>query len=175
MWTVEFQISQWSHAILFCFSWDLTALSTIFQPCRAVSRRPGVRNEKWDGRDKGPNPWCCLKCVKPFLPKASYGEANPPNVLAQWRSKHNKFEPAHDKTYNKTSATSEDSDQTAPTRSLIRVFADRMCLLPALGCSKRDELELTIRLERPAKTQIRLRIRAVWSESSLIACAFYRL
>ena len=31
------------------------------------------------------------------------------------------------------------------------------------------------RLVRPAKTQIRLRIRAVWSESSLIACAFYSL
>ena len=29
------------------------------------------------------------------------------------------------------------------------------------------------RLARPAKTQIRQRIRAVWSESSLIACAFY--
>ena len=30
-------------------------------------------------------------------------------------------------------------------------------------------------LVRPAKTQISLRIRAVWSESSLIACAFYSL
>ena len=28
---------------------------------------------------------------------------------------------------------------------------------------------------RPAKTQISLRIRAVWSESSLITCAFYSL
>ena len=35
--------------------------------------------------------------------------------------------------------------------------------------------KLTIRLVRPAKTQISLRIRAVWSESSLIACAFYSL
>ena len=33
----------------------------------------------------------------------------------------------------------------------------------------------TIRLVRPAKTQISLRIRAVWSESSLIACAFHCL
>ena len=33
----------------------------------------------------------------------------------------------------------------------------------------------TIRLVRPAKTQISLRIRAVWSESSPIACAFYNL
>ena len=31
----------------------------------------------------------------------------------------------------------------------------------------------TIRLVRPAKTQISLRIRTVWSESSPIACAFY--
>ena len=30
-------------------------------------------------------------------------------------------------------------------------------------------------LVQPAKTQISLRIRAVWSESSLIACAFYSL
>ena len=30
----------------------------------------------------------------------------------------------------------------------------------------------TIGFVRPAKSQIRLRIRAVWSESSLIACAF---
>ena len=33
--------------------------------------------------------------------------------------------PAHDKTYNKTCATSEDSDQPAHPRSLIRVFAGR--------------------------------------------------
>ena len=32
-----------------------------------------------------------------------------------------------------------------------------------------------ISLMRPANTLIRLRIRAVWSESSLIACAFYSL
>ena len=31
--------------------------------------------------------------------------------------------PAHDKTYNKTHAASEDSDQPAHPRSLIRVFA----------------------------------------------------
>ena len=33
----------------------------------------------------------------------------------------------------------------------------------------------TIRLVRPAKTQISLRIYPVWSESSLIACAFFSL
>ena len=33
----------------------------------------------------------------------------------------------------------------------------------------------TIRLVRPAKTQFSLHIRAVYSESSLIACAFYSL
>ena len=34
---------------------------------------------------------------------------------------------------------------------------------------------LKIRFVRPAKTQISLRIRAVWSESSLLAYAFYSL
>ena len=49
------------------------------------------------------------------------------------------FEPAHDKTYNKTCAISEDSDQPAHPRSLIRVFADRMCLLqPLLQSDGRD-------------------------------------
>ena len=33
----------------------------------------------------------------------------------------------------------------------------------------------TLKLVQTAKTQISLRIRAVWSESSLIACAFYSL
>ena len=35
--------------------------------------------------------------------------------------------------------------------------------------------KLTVRLVRPAKTQISLRIHTVWSESSLIACAFNSL
>ena len=51
------------------------------------------------------------------------------------------YEPEHDKTYNETCATSEDSDQPAHPRSLIRVFADRMCLLQALGYPKRDKWE----------------------------------
>ena len=46
------------------------------------------------------------------------------------------YEPAHDKTYNKTCATSEDSDQPAHPRSLIRVFVDPMCLLQPPGNSK---------------------------------------
>ena len=37
-----------------------------------------------------------------------------------------KYEAAHDKTYNKTHATSKDSNQPAHMRSLIRVFADHM-------------------------------------------------
>ena len=32
----------------------------------------------------------------------------------------------------------------------------------------------TTRLRRPAKAQISLRVRGVWSDSSLIACAFYK-
>ena len=56
-------------------------------------------------------------------------------------SHENKIEPAHDKTYNKTCATSEDSDQPAHPRSLIRVFADRICLLQPVGYPKRDKGE----------------------------------
>ena len=36
-------------------------------------------------------------------------------------------------------------------------------------------IKSAIWIVRPSKTQIRLRIRAVWSESSLIACIFYNL
>ena len=43
-------------------------------------------------------------------------------------------EPAHDKTYDVTCATSEDSDKSDHPRSLIRVFANRMCLLQPPGC-----------------------------------------
>ena len=50
--------------------------------------------------------------------------------------------PAHDKTYSKTCATSEDSDQTAHPRSLIRVFADRICLLQSLDYTKKDKREM---------------------------------
>ena len=49
------------------------------------------------------------------------------------------WEPAHDKTYNKTCAISEGSDQPAHPRSLIRVFADRMCPLQPPGYPKRDK------------------------------------
>ena len=48
----------------------------------------------------------------------------------------------HDKTYNKTCATSGDSDQTAHPRSLIGIFVDRMCLVQPPGYPKRDEREL---------------------------------
>ena len=39
------------------------------------------------------------------------------------------YEPVHDKTNDKTCATSEDSDQSAYPRSLIIVLADRLFLL----------------------------------------------
>ena len=48
------------------------------------------------------------------------------------------FEHAHDKTYNKTCATSENSDQHAHLCSLIRVFADSICLLQPPGYPKTD-------------------------------------
>ena len=43
---------------------------------------------------------------------------------------------AHDKTYNKTCATSDYSDQLAHLSGLIRVFADRACLLGVVGCGE---------------------------------------
>ena len=51
------------------------------------------------------------------------------------------FEPAHDKTYSKTCATSEDSDQPVHLYSLIRIFADRMCLLQSPSYPKTDKRE----------------------------------
>ena len=48
------------------------------------------------------------------------------------------FKAAHDSTYNKTCATSEDSDQHAQLRSLT-VLADRLCLPQLTGYPKRDE------------------------------------
>ena len=50
-------------------------------------------------------------------------------------------ETAHNKTCNKTSATSKDSDQPVHPLSLIRVFADRMYLLQPLGYSESDKRE----------------------------------
>ena len=46
--------------------------------------------------------------------------------------------PAHDKTYDKTFAASEDSDQI---RAVWSVFADRMCLLQPPDYTKRDKQE----------------------------------
>ena len=46
-----------------------------------------------------------------------------------WSKQDVIIEPAHDKTYNKILASSEDSDQPAYPCSLIRVFSDLMCLL----------------------------------------------
>ena len=59
----------------------------------------------------------------------------------QRNSWHHIIEAAHDKSYNETRATSEDSDQPAHTRSLIRVFADRMRLLHPPAYSRRDKQE----------------------------------
>ena len=56
-------------------------------------------------------------------------------------SRHKRNEPAHEKTYNKTCAISEDSDQTAHSRSLIWVFADRICILQPPAYPKRGEQE----------------------------------
>ena len=56
-------------------------------------------------------------------------------------AKRVEYELAYDKTYNKTCGTSENSDQPAHLRSLIRVFTDCMCLLQPPGYPKRDKQE----------------------------------
>ena len=51
------------------------------------------------------------------------------------------FELTHDKGYNKTCATTEDSDKPVHPHSPISVFADRMCLFQPPGYLKRDKRE----------------------------------
>ena len=51
------------------------------------------------------------------------------------------IEQAYDKTYNKTCTTSAESDQPAHSRSLSRVFAERMRLIQSPGYPKRDKRE----------------------------------
>ena len=57
----------------------------------------------------------------------------------KWISAHDTvFETAHDKTYNKICATSEDSDQPA---LIACAFANRMCLLQSSGYLNKDKRE----------------------------------
>ena len=51
-------------------------------------------------------------------------------------------DPAHGKTCNKICATNEDSVQPAHPHSLIKVFADHMCLLQPPGYPKGDIREV---------------------------------
>ena len=76
-------------------------------------------------------------------------------------------EPAHYKTYNKTCATSEDSDQPAHPRSLIRVFADCLCRLQPPGYPKRD-----IREPLPYWVDVQADLSLCWSQRSY--CRFCR-
>ena len=66
-------------------------------------------------------------------------------------------EPVHDKLYNKTRATSKDSDQAAHSRSLIRVFADRICLLQPLGYPEMDKEALL-----PYLVDVQVDMRFCW-------------
>ena len=52
------------------------------------------------------------------------------------------FELVHDKTDNKTCATSKNSDQPAHLHNLIRVFVDLMCLRQPPGYPKRAKQEV---------------------------------
>ena len=49
--------------------------------------------------------------------------------------------PAHNKTYYEICVTSEDLDQPVHPHSLIRVFADHICLLQPPGYPKRVQRE----------------------------------
>ena len=82
-------------------------------------------------------------------------------------------------------------DQTARMRTLTRNFAvriwhkgifhtlriiyDRNFPIVITKVKSQRMTKPSIRLVRPAKTQISLRIRADWSESLPVACAFYSL
>ena len=70
-------------------------------------------------------------------------DRNEQTMLTQIGLHRMEYVPVHDKTYNKTCATSEDSDQPLHPCSLIRLFADHMCLLQPLDYSKRDKPCLT--------------------------------
>ena len=76
-------------------------------------------------------------------------------------------EPVHDKPYNKTCATSQDSDQPVPPRNLIRVLTDRMWLLQPPGYLKRDKQE-----SLPYWVDIQHDLNLCWSHKSY--CRFCR-
>ena len=67
----------------------------------------------------------------------------------------------------KTYATSEDSDQPAHPRSLIRVFADRMYILQPPGYPKRDKRE-----HLPKSVDVQADLSLCWSHRSY--CRFCR-
>ena len=97
----------------------------------------GIRTCEWDAQPTAP--WSLahfLTCCKYSRPLSL--------VYNPYIFPHNTahiYEPAHDKAYNKTCVTSKDSDQPAHPHSLIRVFADCMCLLQPPGYLKRDKGE----------------------------------
>ena len=76
------------------------------------------------------------------------------------------YEPAHDKTCNKTCATSEDSDQPAHPHSLIRDFAARMCLLQSQGYPKKDK-----RVSLPYLADVQANLSLCWLHKSY--CRFF--
>ena len=61
------------------------------------------------------------------------------------------------------------------TSSTVLQCLDTRTSIKVLGKMSQRTTKSAIRFLRPVKTQISLRIRAVWSESSPIACAFYNL
>ena len=76
------------------------------------------------------------------------------------------FEPAPNKTYNKTCATSKDSDQPVHPCSLIRVFTDCMCLLQPPGYQRGIN-------ESPYHVDVQADLSLCWSHRSY--CVVCRL
>ena len=70
------------------------------------------------------------------------------SVTVRKHQTHHKYKSAHDKSYNKTCATSKYSDQAAHPCSLIRVCADRMGFLQSTGYSKRNHSILGACIDR---------------------------
>ena len=119
---------------------------------------------------------------------SSVGENFILNLLDSFWKRHYKWA-QRQKVYLRTCVSSKDLDQPAPSRTLIRLRGCAGWFESSLGAYvrrylfarsgiyvmvrytsvSRRTIKSTIRLVRPAKTQIRLRIRAVWSESSMIA------
>ena len=111
----------------------------------------------------------CVCSVISFFPHPP--SSFPASAIKGWCVKQEVeifYEPEHEKTYNKTCATSEDSDQPAHPCNLIRVFADGMCLLQPPGHPMKDKQE-----PLPYWVDVQPDLSLCWSHRSY--CRFCRM